>query len=284
MMNEFGAPASVALRLNRLDAAFFDIRKERPAVARKFENQVALITGASGGIGRATALAFAGEGAKVVVADIGVAGGEETVQLIQAAGGEATFVRTDVSKSADVEALLAATIATYGRIDVAFNNAGIEGQSALTADCTEENWDRVLGINLKGVWLCMKAEIPHMLAQGGGAIVNCASVAGLVGFGGIPAYTASKHGIVGLTKTAALDYATTGIRVNAVCPGIIRTAMIERFTGGSPEALAQMKAQEPVGRLGEPAEIASAVLWLASADASFVTGQAIAVDGGFVAR
>jgi NAD(P)-dependent dehydrogenase (short-subunit alcohol dehydrogenase family) len=189
-----------------------------------------------------------------------------------------------VASGADVDALIARTIAVYGRIDAAFNNAGIEGQTAPTAECTEENWDRVLSVNLKGVWLCMKAEIPHMLNQGGGAIVNCASNAGLVGFAGSPAYVASKHGIVGLTKTAALDYAKRGIRVNAVCPGVIRTPMIERFTGGDQSAEAALSAGEPIGRLGTPEEIADALLWLSSPGASFVTGQAIAVDGGWIAQ
>ena len=253
-------------------------------MAGRVDGKVALITGAGSGIGRATALAFAREGAKVVVADIVVAGGEETVRMIKATGGEAIFVKTDVTKTAEVEALVKKTVETYGRVDCAFNNAGIEGEMALTADCTEENWDRVVNIDLKGVWLCMKYEIPQMLRQGGGAIVNTASVAGLVGFQGIPAYVASKHGVNGLTKTAALEYAKSGIRVNAVCPGVIHTPMVERFFSANPQASEGMTALEPVGRLGKPEEIAEAVLWLCSDAASFVTGLPMAVDGALTAQ
>ncbi|MBI4307931.1 MAG: SDR family oxidoreductase [Chloroflexi bacterium] len=250
----------------------------------RFGGKVALITGASSGIGRATALAFAREGAKVVVADVSVAGGEETVRLVKKAGGQAVFVKTDVSRAADVEAMVAKTVETCGRLDCAFNNAGIEGASAFTADCTEENFDRVIAINLKGVWLCMRYEVPQMLKQGGGAIVNCASIGGLVGFLGMPAYVASKHGVIGLTKTAALEYAKAGIRVNVVCPGIIRTPMVERFIGGKQEAEAQLTAGEPIGRIGRPEEVADAVVWLCSDGASFVTGAPLAVDGGWVAQ
>ncbi len=248
------------------------------------ENKVALVTGGSSGIGRACALAFAREGAKVVVADVLVRGGEETVQMIKEAGGESIFVKTDVSKTADVEALVKRAVDTYGRLDCAINNAGIEGIMAPTADYTEENWERVININLKGVWLCMKFEIPEMQKQGGGAIVNMASVAGLVGFQGMPAYCASKGGIIQLTKVAALEYAKAGIRVNAVCPGVIRTPMVERVTGGNPEAEAQFTAMEPVGRMGTPEEIAESVVWLCSDAASFVTGHPMVVDGGLVAQ
>ena len=253
-------------------------------MAGRVDGKVAVLTGAGSGIGRATALVFAREGAKVVVADIVVAGGEETVRMIKAAGGEAIFVKTDVTKTAEVEVLVKKTVETYGRVDCAFNNAGIEGEMAPTADCTEENWDRVVNIDLKGVWLCMKYEIPQMLKQEGGAIVNTASVAGLVGFQGIPAYVASKHGVNGLTKTAALEYAKAGIRVNAVCPGVIHTPMVERFFNANPQASEGMTALEPVGRLGKPEEIAEAVLWLCSDAASFVTGLPMAVDGGLVAQ
>ena len=176
------------------------------------------------------------------------------------------------------------TIATYGRLDYAFNNAGIEGTSAPVQDCTEENWDKTIGVNLKGVWLCMKYEIPEMLKQGKGVIINTASVAGLVGFQGLPAYVASKHGIIGLTKTAALECAQLGIRVNAVCPGVIQTSMIDRLTGNKKEAIEQFTGLEPVGRFGQPEEIANAVIWLCSDEASFVTGVAMPVDGGFVAQ
>jgi NAD(P)-dependent dehydrogenase (short-subunit alcohol dehydrogenase family) len=253
-------------------------------MAGRVDGKVALITGAGSGIGRATALAFAKEGAKVVVADIVVAGGEETVRMIKGAGGEAIFVKTDVTRAAEVEALVKKTVEIYGRLDCAFNNAGIEGEMAPTADCTEENWDRVVNIDLKGVWLCMKYEIPQMLQQGGGAIVNTASVAGLVGFQGIPAYVASKHGVNGLTKTAALEYAKSGIRVNSVCPGVIHTPMIERFFSTNPQVSEAMSALEPVGRLGKPEEIGEAVLWLCSDAASFVTGLPMAVDGALTAQ
>ncbi|MGB0388730.1 MAG: SDR family oxidoreductase [Ardenticatenaceae bacterium] len=248
------------------------------------KDKVALVTGGSSGIGRATALLFAREGAKVVVADIQVEGGEETVGMIQEGGGEAIFVKADVSKSADVQAMINQTVEHYGRLDCAFNNAGIGGVPAPIADHEEEHWDRVIGINLKGVWLCMKYEVAQMLKQGGGTIVNTASVVGLVGTANMTPYVASKHGVVGLTKTVALEYAQANIRVNAVCPGVIHTPMIDRFTGGSPEALAQVVAMEPVGRVGKPEEVAEVVVWLSSDAASFVTGHPMAVDGGFVAQ
>src|SRR5437867_8084998 len=244
--------------------------------------KVAFVTGAGSGIGRASALTFAREGAKVVVADVVVEGGEETVGMIKRAGGEALFVRADVSQAAEVEALINKTLATYGRLDCAHNNAGIEGAVATTAECTEENWDRIIIINLKGVWLCMKYEIPQMLKQGGGAIVNTASTAGLVGLEGSPAYCASKGGVIQLTRAAALDYAKVGIRVNAVCPGVIRTPMVERLVGT--EAEAGLIAMEPIGRMGKPEEVAEAVVWLCSDAASFVTGNAMPVDGGLVAQ
>ena len=253
-------------------------------MAGELEGKVALVTGAGAGIGRASALAFAAAGARAMVADVGVDGGEETVGQIQAAGGEATFVRADVSRKDEVEALVRETLETYGRLDCAHNNAGVEGDLAATADCAEANWDRTIAINLKGVWLCMRSEIPQMLQQGGGAIVNTSSVAGLVGFPTLPAYVATKHGVVGLTRTAALEYAEQGIRVNAVCPGVIQTAMIDRIVNRDAEAEAQFTALEPVGRMGSPAEVAQAVVWLCSDAASFVTGVAMPVDGGFVAQ
>ena len=248
-------------------------------------DKVALVTGASSGIGRATALAFAKAGYAVVLGDRADSGGHGVKAEIEAAGGTALFVHCDVAEEADVRNLVDRAVAAFGRLDAAFNNAGIEGAPAPTADCTEQNWDRTIAVNLKGVWLCMVHEIRQMLRQGsGGVIVNCASVAGLEGVPGLPAYCASKHGVVGLTRAAALEYATSNIRVDAVCPGAIETPMLERFMASSAEARQTVISSEPVGRLGKPEEIASAVLWLCSEGASFTTGQAIAVDGGWTAR
>jgi NAD(P)-dependent dehydrogenase (short-subunit alcohol dehydrogenase family) len=250
----------------------------------QLDGKVALVTGASAGIGKATALALAAEGAAVLVTDVDAARGPQVVHDIEAKGGRAAFVPVDVTDDAQVAAAVSEGVRRFGGLDVAFNNAGIEGEQAPTHEMAPENWQRVLAVNLTGVWTCMRHEIPAMLQRGGGSIINCSSVAGLVGFPAIAAYTASKHGVVGLTKTAALEYATQGIRVNAVCPGVIDTEMIARFTRDQPEAEAAMVATEPVGRLGQPEEIADAVVWLASSRSSFVTGQAIAVDGGFVTR
>ena len=250
----------------------------------QLDGKVALITGAGSGIGRASALAFAREGAKVAVADIVVEGGEETVRMVKEAGGEAFFIKVDVSNAADVEAMVNAVVDTYGRIDCAYNNAGIEGRLASTDEYPEDVFDKVIDINLTGVWLCMKYELPHMLKQGGGAIVNTASGAGLIGVSGMSAYVASKHGVIGLTKTAALEYAKSGIRVNAVCPGLIQTPMVERITAEQPQLGEALVAAEPVGRTGKPEEIAESVVWLSSDAASFVTGHAMSVDGGFVAQ
>ncbi len=248
------------------------------------ENHVSIITGASSGIGRAAVLLFAREGAKVTASDIDDEGGEETVALAQKSGGAARFVRADVSKTEDVIALVDATIATYGTLDSAFNNAGIEGTTAQVTECTEDNWDRPLRVNLKSAFLCMKYQIPHMLKRGRGSIVNCASIAGLVGFPNLAAYVASKHGMVGLSRAAALEYAKHGIRVNALCPGVIRTPMVDRTTGGKPEVEAQFIAQQPIGRMGKPEEVAAAALFLCSDASSLVTGQAMAVDGDGVAQ
>jgi NAD(P)-dependent dehydrogenase (short-subunit alcohol dehydrogenase family) len=247
-----------------------------------FKGKVAMVTGGSFGIGRATAIAFAERGAKVVVADY--VEDHQTVNMIADKGGEAIFIKCDVSKTGDVRMMIEETINTYGQLDYAFNNAGIEGIQGTTTECTDENWERTIGVNLKGVWLCMKYEIPEMQKQKGGAIVNCASIAGLVGFPGLPAYVASKHGIVGLTKTAALEFAKENIRVNAVCPGVIKTPMIDRFTGKDKAAEKQFVDMEPIGRMGEPEEVAEAVIWLCSDGASFVTGDAMAVDGGWIAQ
>ncbi len=248
-----------------------------------FENKVALVTGGSFGIGQATAIAFAKRGAKVVIADSVEDKEQGTLKQIKEVGGEALFVKCDVSKPGDITVMIDKAFSAYGRLDYAFNNAGIEGVSALIQECTQENWERTLAINLTGIWLCMKHEIPHMLRQGKGAIVNCASVAGLIGFPGLPAYVASKHAVVGITRTAALENAKLGIRINAVCPGVIRTAMIDRITGKDKVAEKQFIDMEPMGRMGEPAEVAEAVVWLCSDAASFVTGHAMPVDGGWIA-
>lgn len=247
-------------------------------------NRAGLVTGAGGGIGRAAALVMAREGARVMVADVDVEGGEETVALIRAQGGEAEFRRTDVTDAAAVDALVAATVERFGRLDWAVNNAGIEGERGNTAECSDENWSRTLAVNLTGAWYCLRAELRQMRQQGGGAIVNMASIAGLVGFEGLPAYVASKHALVGLTKTAALEFAPHAIRVNAVCPGVIQTAMIDRLIGGDPAMAAGFAAGEPIGRLGRAEEIGETVAWLCSDRASFITGAALPVDGGWVAR
>ncbi len=250
-----------------------------------FDGSAVLITGGAAGIGQATALAFAERGARVTIADLKVEAGEGLAHRIEQAGGRALFVRTDVSRREDVERLVAATVDAFGRLDHAFNNAGIEGQLAPTAECTDENFERTLAVNLRGVWFCLQAELRQMLSQdGGGAIVNMASVAGLVGFPNLPAYVASKHAVVGLTRSAALECATRGVRVNAICPGVIHTEMIDRLTGRNAEVEQQFVGLEPMGRMGTPQEIADAVLWLCSPGASFVTGHALAVDGGFVAH
>ena len=253
-------------------------------MAGTFIGKVALVTGASSGIGRAAALAFAREGAKVVAADVTIEGGEETVSLIKKTGGEAIFIKTDVANAAEVEAMVNAAVSTYGRLDCAYNNAGISGKSQSIVDTTEENWDRIIAINLKGVWLCMKYEIPVMLKNGGGAIVNTASGAGLIGVKRTGAYVASKHGVVGLTKTAALECAKNGIRVNAVCPGPIETPMLMKGAERIPQFVPKMIKAQPNGRLGQPEEIAEAAVWLCSDAASFVTGLAMPVDGGYLAQ
>jgi NAD(P)-dependent dehydrogenase (short-subunit alcohol dehydrogenase family) len=249
----------------------------------QFSGKVALVTGAGSGIGRASALAFARHGAKVVVGDVAAEAGEETAALARAENTDAIFVRADVSRRADVEALVRAAVDQYGRLDCAHNNAGVPGPQALLADYTEEAWDQVIDINLKGIWLCMKYEIQQMLRQGGGVIVNTASVAGLRGSQGVAAYVASKHAVVGLTRAAALEYARDGIRVNSVAPGTISTPMLDRFTAGDELMLEQFARSEPMGRLGTPEEIAQAVLWLCSDGSSFVTGATLAVDGGRLA-
>ena len=247
------------------------------------DGKVALVTGGSSGIGRAAAVAFAREGARVTVADVNLEGGEETVDKIRRSGGQAVFVRTDVSKTGDVEAMVARTRETYGRVDCAFNNAGIAGDRSLIHEHPENMWDLIIDIHLKGVWLCMKYEIIQMLEQGGGAIVNTSSVAGMVGYATASPYVAAKHGIVGLTKTAALEYARKGIRANAISPGWTRTELIDHLVG-TPEQEERIGARHPMGRLCEAEEIAEAAVWLCSDAASFVTGAVLPVDGGFVAQ
>lgn len=252
-------------------------------MVRRLEGKVALVTGGASGIGRASALAFARAGANVVVSDSAVECGEETAELIRAEGGEAAFVRADVSRGEEVEALVAATVARFGRLDCAHNNGGIEGELAATADCREEDWRRVIDINLTGVWWCLKHELVQMLGRGG-AIVNTASVSGLKGFPPLlPAYVASKYGVVGLTHVTARQYAQHGIRVNAVCPGAIDTPMLDRIVAGATRLGIPMVAENPSGRLGQPEEVAEAVVWLCSDAASFVTGHTLVVDGGFLA-
>jgi len=250
----------------------------------QFSGDVAIVTGGSTGIGRETALALADRGADVVIADVNVEGAEETVDAVEDAGGDAIAVETDVTETDDAEAMVDAAVEAFGGLDYAFNNAGIEGEQAPTAEYPEDVWTRVLDVNLRGVFRCVQAELPAMV-EGGGAIVNNASVLGQVGFENAAAYTAAKHGVLGLTKVAAMEYASEDVRVNAVCPGFVETPMLER--GGittDEEMRAQVEALHPIGRLGEPAEIAEAVVWLCSGDASFVTGTAMNVDGGYLTR
>jgi NAD(P)-dependent dehydrogenase (short-subunit alcohol dehydrogenase family) len=253
-------------------------------MAGRVEGKVALVTGGASGIGRATALTFAREGAKLIIVDMNEDGGQQTVHMIKESGGDATFVQVDVSRATEVEAMISKTIETYGRLDCAHNNAGVGGGRTTITECTEADWHRVISINLTGVWLCMKYEIPQMLKQGRGAIVNTASIMGLVATGFNPAYMASKHGVVGLTKSAALAYAQAGIRVNAVCPGYIRTPLVEGSPWYNADREAELIGRHPIGRLGKPEEIAETVVWLCSDAASFVTGHTMTVDGGYVAQ
>jgi NAD(P)-dependent dehydrogenase (short-subunit alcohol dehydrogenase family) len=261
---------------------------ERPtgniAFMKEFEGKAVLVTGGGSGIGRATALAFARQGAQVVIGNRSVQRGEETVAMIRKAGGTASFKRTDVLVAAEIESLIDHAVKTYGGLDLAFNNAGVEGTVAPIVQQTEADYDAVMDVNVKGVWLSMKYEIPRMLERGGGAIVNCSSVAGLIGFPNMAPYFASKHAVIGLTKVAALEYSAKGIRINAVNPAVIETEMVDRIAEGFSMKKDELVPMHPIGRLGRVEEIAEAVLWLCSPKSSFVTGHSLVVDGGFTAQ
>ena len=252
-------------------------------MAAQFDGKVALVTGGNAGIGKATALQFARQGARVVIAARRVDAGEQTVSEIRDAGGEAIFVRTDVSRTEDVKNMVDAAVSTYGRLDYAFNSAGIVLDRGRTHEHTLEDWDETIGINLKGLWLCVKYEVVVMLEQGGGAIVNDASTSGLVGGMDRMAYRVSKAGVIMISRTAAMEYARQGIRVNCVCPGAIHTATFDRMIAGDPGLLERVSAQEEMGRVGQPEEVAECVVWLCSDAASFVNGHAMPIDGGFMA-
>ncbi|WP_345246787.1 glucose 1-dehydrogenase [Nibrella saemangeumensis] len=248
-----------------------------------FNKQVALVTGAASGIGRATALAFARQGAEVIVSDVNAEGGQETVALIQEAGGKATFIPCNVADPDEVEALIRQTVETYGRLDIGINNAGIGGTFAKFIDQTLDDWNRMLAVNLSGVFYCMQAEIRQMLAQGGGKIVNISSIAGVRGMPNGAPYSAAKHGVLGLTKTAALEYVRQNIRVNAVCPVYTHSGMVHELMNMAPGMEERMRRVIPIGRFGQPEEIAQAILWLCSDENAFCTGQAIQMDGGLTA-
>jgi NAD(P)-dependent dehydrogenase (short-subunit alcohol dehydrogenase family) len=250
---------------------------------KNFEGKVVIVTGGAYGIGRAAALGFARRGAKVVVADMDVKNGDETVRQVKETGGEAIFVKTNVSQETEVKAMVEKAVATYSKLDCAFNNAGIHKVFVSTIDFTESDWNEMIDVNLKSVWLCMKYEIPEMLKQGKGAIVNTSSAAGLVAAPSNPAYPASKHGVVGLTKSTGVEFARKGIRVNAVCPGPTRTGMHDALVKVAPDIVDFMHTKVPMGRIGEPEEVAAAAIWLCSDEASYITGHALPVDGGLVA-
>ncbi|PYM88864.1 MAG: short chain dehydrogenase [Candidatus Rokuibacteriota bacterium] len=249
-----------------------------------FAGKVALVTGAGSGIGLATAKAFGDAGASVVLADRREDAVRAAAEGLSASGGKALAVRCDVTDDTQVASMIDRTVSAFGRLDAAFNNAGVMQRRVDTAEISGEEWDRVMAINLRGVWSCMKYELPQMLRNGGGAIVNCSSIGGVIGVPGLAAYHAAKHGVIGLTKTAALEYATRKIRINAVCPGTINTPMAESLTGGDPKILAEFLKDEPIGRIAEPEEVAAGVLWLCSPGASYVVGHALFVDGGYTAH
>ena len=249
-----------------------------------FAGKVALVTGAGSGIGLATAKAFGEAGASVVLADRREDAVRAAAEGLSASGGKALAVRCDVTDDTQVASMIDRTVSAFGRLDAAFNNAGVMQRRVDTAEISGDEWDRVMAINLRGVWSCMKYELPQMLRNGGGAIVNCSSIGGVIGVPGLAAYHAAKHGVIGLTKTAALEYATRKIRINAVCPGTINTPMAESLTGGDPKLLAEFLKDEPIGRIAEPEEVAAAVLWLCSPGASYVVGHALLVDGGYTAH
>lgn len=247
----------------------------------KFSGKVVIVTASSSGIGKATALAFAREGARVVVACRRRREGEETIRQIEASGGAARFIRTDVSRAADVAAMVSETVKHFGRLDFAFNNAGLAEAPVAFSDQTEDAFDAVMNVTVKGTWLCMRAEAPAILRSGGGAIVNMASIAAVVGSQGAPIYSAAKHAVIGLTKSAALEYAKLGLRVNSVCPGVIETPSIEQYLVQSPALKAQLLAAHPAGRFGTPEEVAAAVVWLCSPETTFMTGHSLVIDGGY---
>jgi NAD(P)-dependent dehydrogenase (short-subunit alcohol dehydrogenase family) len=262
----------------------FPKQKGRLEMANPGGKKVALVTGGGSGIGRATALAFARRGEKVIIGDVSLAAADETSSRIKELGGDSLAVACDVSKTADVKSLVDITIATYGRLDFAFNNAGVSGGVAPMTDWSEEIWDRTCDINLKGVWLCMKYEIPEMLRQGKGAIVNSSSISGLVGCPGLSGYTASKHGVIGITKCVALEYVKKGIRVNAICPASIRTPLTEQVIEDHPEMESFLESAQPIGRMGTAEEVAATVVWLCSEESAYLTGIALPIDGGTSAQ
>jgi NAD(P)-dependent dehydrogenase (short-subunit alcohol dehydrogenase family) len=252
--------------------------------AKLLQDKVALITGGASGMGRASALVFARHGARVAIADIDRPGGEETIERVRQQGGQGLFVQADIAESTDVQRMIGAAISHFGRLDCAFNNAGIEMPMCSVAEIPDEAWDRLIRVNLRGAFLCMKHEILYMLRHGGGSIVNNASVAGLVGAAMNGSYVAAKHGVVGLTRTAAIEYARQGVRINVTCPGMIDTPMLRRAAEHTPQFLAAAEQMTPIGRVGQPEEVAELAAWLCSDRASFVVGQAFAADGGYVAQ